>query len=97
MDEYGLGYNEIIIPSRSVKNSDADNILESGPMTGSTTSFRIANGVYPDDSDGRDGDRLCGNLEKLKQGTHADVFGRQRVSVKTLCLSKLFELLQQNL
>lgn len=54
MDEYGLGYNEIIIPSRSVKNSDADNILESGPMTGSTTSFRIANGVYPDDSDGRE-------------------------------------------
>lgn len=44
-DEYGLGYNEIIIPSRSVKNSDADNILESGPMMGSNTSFRIANGT----------------------------------------------------
>lgn len=44
-DEYGLGYNEIIIPSRSVKNSDADNILEGGPMRGSTTSFRIANGA----------------------------------------------------
>lgn len=44
-DDYGLGYNEIIIPSRSVKNSDADNILESGPMTGSSTSFRIENGT----------------------------------------------------
>lgn len=44
-DEYGMGYNEILIPSSSVKNSDADNILESGPMTGSTTSFRIANGT----------------------------------------------------
>lgn len=44
-NEYGLGYNEIIIPARSVKNSDADNILESGPMTGSTTSFRIENGT----------------------------------------------------
>lgn len=44
-DEYGLGYNEIIIPSRSVKNSDADNILESGPMMGSNTSFCIENGT----------------------------------------------------
>lgn len=44
-DEYGMGYNEILIPARSVKNSDADNILESGPMIGSTTSFRIANGT----------------------------------------------------
>ncbi|MCI8523778.1 MAG: ABC transporter permease [Lachnospiraceae bacterium] len=44
-DEYGLGYNEIIIPSRSVKNSDADNIIQSGPMIGSNTSFRIANGT----------------------------------------------------
>lgn len=44
-DEYGLGYNEIIIPSRSVKHSDADNILESGPMAGSNTSFRIENGT----------------------------------------------------
>lgn len=43
-DKYGLGHNEIIIPSRSVKNNDAENIIESGPMTGSTTSFRIANG-----------------------------------------------------
>lgn len=43
--EYGLGYNEIIIPARSVKNSDADNILESGPMIGSTTSFCIENGT----------------------------------------------------
>lgn len=47
-DEYGLGYNEIIIPSRSVKNSDADNILESGPMIGSNTSFRIENGSIGD-------------------------------------------------
>lgn len=44
-DDYGMGYNEIIIPGRSVKNSDADNILESGPMAGYNTSFRIANGT----------------------------------------------------
>lgn len=45
LDEYGLGYQEIVIPAKSVKNSDADNIIASGPMLGSTTSFEIANGT----------------------------------------------------
>lgn len=44
-DEYGLAYNEIIIPGRSVKNSDEDNIVACGPMLGSTTSFQIENGT----------------------------------------------------
>ncbi len=38
-DAYMLGHNEILIPSRSVKNSDADNIVAWGPMLGSTTSY----------------------------------------------------------
>lgn len=44
-DEYGMGYNEIIIPSNSVKNSDAENIIDYGPLQGSTTSFQIENGT----------------------------------------------------
>ena len=44
-DAYMLGHNEILIPSRSVKNSDADNIVAWGPMLGSTTSFQIKNGI----------------------------------------------------
>lgn len=44
-DEYGLAHNEIIIPARSVKNSDEDNIVACGPMLGSTTSFQIENGT----------------------------------------------------
>ncbi len=47
-NEYGLGYNEILIPSRSVRNSDADNITAYGPMLGSTTSFQIKNGTIRD-------------------------------------------------
>ena len=47
-DAYMLGYNEILIPSRSVKNSDADNIVAWGPMLGSTTSFQIKNGTIKD-------------------------------------------------
>lgn len=45
MDEYGMGYQEVVIPSRSVKNSDEDNIVFYSPMRGSTTSFRIENGT----------------------------------------------------
>lgn len=44
-NEYGMGYCEVVIPAASVKNSDAGNIVEYGPMTGSTTSFCIANGT----------------------------------------------------
>lgn len=44
-DEYGMGYNEIIIPGNSVKNSDAENIIAYGPLRGSTTSFQIENGT----------------------------------------------------
>ena len=44
-DDYGMGYNEVLIPSRSVRNSDADNIVRFGPMNGSTTSFQIENGT----------------------------------------------------
>ncbi len=47
-DEYGMGHNEIIIPTRSVKNSDADNIVAYGPMRGGTTSFQIENGTIRD-------------------------------------------------
>ena len=47
-DAYILGHNEILIPSRSVKNSDADNIVAWGPMLGSTTSFQIKNGTIKD-------------------------------------------------
>lgn len=45
LEEYGMGYQEIIIPSRSVRNSDEDNIVSAGPMRGSTTSFQIENGT----------------------------------------------------
>lgn len=47
-DEYGLAHNEIIIPGRSVKNSDENNIVAFGPMQGSTTSFQIENGTIQD-------------------------------------------------
>lgn len=47
-DEYGLAHNEILIPSRSVKNSDEDNLVAYGPMLGSTTSFQIENGRIQD-------------------------------------------------
>lgn len=43
--QYGLAWNEILIPANSVKNSDEDNIVAYGPMLGSTTSFRIENGT----------------------------------------------------
>lgn len=43
-----MGFNEIIIPANSVKNSDKGNIVDYGPMTGSTASFQIANGTIPE-------------------------------------------------
>lgn len=45
MTEQGMGYNEIVIPANSVKNSDMDNIVDIGPMKGNTTSFMIENGT----------------------------------------------------
>lgn len=48
VDEYGLGHNEIIIPARSVKNSDENNIVAYGPMRSGTTSFQIKNGTIRD-------------------------------------------------
>lgn len=41
---YMLAENEIIIPTKSVKASDKDNIVSFGPMMGYTTSFQIPNG-----------------------------------------------------
>jgi hypothetical protein len=41
---YGLAKNEVIIPSKSIKNSDANNIVGYGPMKGNITSFQIPNG-----------------------------------------------------
>lgn len=43
--DYGMGVNEVVIPAKSVKNSDENNITDYGPMFGSTTSFEIENGT----------------------------------------------------
>lgn len=43
--EYQLGTNEIIVPAKSVKKSDASNIIAFGPMRGFNTSFQIPNGT----------------------------------------------------
>ncbi len=42
---YEIGYNVVIIPSNSVKNSDENNVADYGPMKGYTTSFQVANGT----------------------------------------------------
>ncbi len=42
---YEMGYNAVVIPSNSVKNSDENNIVAYGPMKGYTTSFQIPNGT----------------------------------------------------
>lgn len=42
---YELSPNEVIVPMNSITNSDADNIVATGPMQGKNTSFRIANGA----------------------------------------------------
>lgn len=41
---YRLHENEIIVPRKSIKNSDENNILKAGIMKGYTTSFQIPNG-----------------------------------------------------
>ncbi len=43
-DNFGLATNEVIIPSKSIENSDSNNILAFGPMKSNTTSFQIPNG-----------------------------------------------------
>lgn len=42
---FGLAKNEVIIPSKSIENSDRNNILAFGPMKSNTTSFQIPNGT----------------------------------------------------
>ncbi len=42
---YEMGYNAVVIPAKSVKNSDENNIVAYGPMKGYTTSFQIPNGT----------------------------------------------------
>ena len=43
-DTISMGANTVVIPSASVRESDADNIIDYGPMRDTTTSFRIPNG-----------------------------------------------------
>lgn len=42
---YEMGYNAVVIPASSVKNSNENNIVAYGPMKGYTTSFQIPNGT----------------------------------------------------
>lgn len=42
---YTMAKNEVIIPAKSIKSSDEDNIVAYGPMMGFTTSFQIPNGT----------------------------------------------------
>ncbi|QAT62479.1 FtsX-like permease family protein [Acidilutibacter cellobiosedens] len=42
---YELGRNAVVIPSKSVKNSDENNIVGYGPMKGYNTCFQIPNGT----------------------------------------------------
>ncbi|MCL1835392.1 MAG: hypothetical protein FWG48_04450 [Oscillospiraceae bacterium] len=39
-----LGANTVVVPATSVRESDADNIIEFGPMKHNTTTFEIPNG-----------------------------------------------------
>lgn len=45
MGKSEITYDQIIIPSKSVKESDEDNIVDVGPMKYATTSFQIPNGT----------------------------------------------------
>ena len=45
---YELGHNAVIIPWKSVKNSDENNIFGMGPMMGYNTAFQIPNGHIPE-------------------------------------------------
>jgi predicted lysophospholipase L1 biosynthesis ABC-type transport system permease subunit len=39
-----MGANTVVIPAKSVRESDADNIIAYGPMKDTTTAFQIPNG-----------------------------------------------------
>jgi hypothetical protein len=41
---YAMGINTVVIPAKSVRESDKDNILAYGPMKDTTTTFQIPNG-----------------------------------------------------
>jgi hypothetical protein len=41
---YAMGANTVVIPARSVRESDEDNIIAYGPMKDTTTTFQIPNG-----------------------------------------------------
>jgi hypothetical protein len=43
-DRFRLAIDEVIVPLASIKNQNSCNIMEYGPMKGSTTSFQIPNG-----------------------------------------------------
>jgi hypothetical protein len=42
---YAMGANTVVIPARSVRESDTDNIIDYGPMEDTTTAFQIPNGT----------------------------------------------------
>lgn len=44
-DGYSMGFCEIVIPAKSVRESDENNIASYGPMTAYNTSFQIPNGT----------------------------------------------------
>lgn len=41
---YAMGLNEVIVPAKSIRQSDENNIINYGPMKGYNTSFQIENG-----------------------------------------------------
>ncbi|QNU66430.1 ABC transporter permease [Ruminiclostridium herbifermentans] len=43
-ERFRLALDEVIVPLASIKNQNSCNIMEYGPMKGSTTSFQIPNG-----------------------------------------------------
>lgn len=48
ISDYQMGYNSVVIPGKSVKNSDENNITDMGIMMGFNTSFQIPNGHIPE-------------------------------------------------
>lgn len=48
ISDYQMGYNSVVIPGKSVKNSDENNIIDMGIMMGFNTSFQIPNGHIPE-------------------------------------------------
>ncbi|HOQ76703.1 MAG TPA: hypothetical protein PK369_09075 [Thermoclostridium sp.] len=48
LSDYQMGFNSVVIPKKSVKNSDENNIISTGRMKGFNTSFQIPNGHIPE-------------------------------------------------